>query len=101
MKSLYIKDKNRRSLFQNLERKFMILKYIVHNQNLSDSVRSFAYSELQKLWIQHTVSITTIRNRCILTNRARAVYRKFKISRLFFKKYALQGILVGVKKASW
>ena len=45
-------------------------------------------------------SITKIRNRCILTNRARAVYRKFKISRLFFKKYALQGELLGVKKAS-
>ena len=46
-------------------------------------------------------SSTKIKYRCILTNRARAIYKKFKISRVFFKKFALQGELVGVKKASW
>jgi ribosomal protein S14 len=98
MKSLFIKDKNRRSSFQILEKKCLVLKYILNNLNNTNSVRTFAYFELRNLLIKN--SITKIRNRCILTNRARAVYRKFKISRLFFKKYALQGELMGVKKAS-
>ncbi len=99
MKSLFIKDKNRRTSFQIIEKKSLILRYIIQNLNLSNSIRNLAYSELTNLIKKN--SITKIRNRCILTNRARAVYRKFKISRLFFKKYALQGELLGVKKASW
>ncbi|MCC6550848.1 MAG: 30S ribosomal protein S14 [Ignavibacteriaceae bacterium] len=40
-------------------------------------------------------------NRCALTGRARAYYRKFGISRLVLREKALQGLLPGVQKASW
>ncbi|TWT42237.1 30S ribosomal protein S14 type Z [Phycisphaerae bacterium RAS1] len=39
--------------------------------------------------------------RCELCGRARAVYRKFKICRLCFRKLALEGRIPGVRKASW
>ncbi len=39
--------------------------------------------------------------RCELCGRARAVYRKFKICRLCFRKLANEGKIPGVKKASW
>jgi small subunit ribosomal protein S14 len=39
--------------------------------------------------------------RCELCGRARAVYRKFKICRLCFRKLAHEGKIPGVKKASW
>ena len=39
--------------------------------------------------------------RCELCGRARAVYRKFKICRICFRKLANEGKIPGVKKASW
>lgn len=99
MKTLFIKDRNRRYFYSVLEKKIIILKNIVNNLKLDLSIRTLAYNEM--VLLIKTNSITKIRNRCVYTNRARSVYRKFKLSRIFFKKYALQGDLVGVKKASW
>jgi small subunit ribosomal protein S14 len=42
-----------------------------------------------------------LHNRCAITGRARGFYRKFGISRLTFRKMALEGKIPGVKKASW
>ena len=39
--------------------------------------------------------------RCELCGRPRAVYRKFKICRLCFRKLAHEGKIPGMKKASW
>lgn len=39
--------------------------------------------------------------RCQLCGRPRAVYRKFKICRLCFRKLANEGRIPGVRKASW
>jgi small subunit ribosomal protein S14 len=39
--------------------------------------------------------------RCQLCGRPRAVYRKFKLCRLCFRNLALDGMIPGVKKASW
>jgi small subunit ribosomal protein S14 len=39
--------------------------------------------------------------RCELCGRARAVYRKFRICRLCFRKLASEGKIPGVVKASW
>lgn len=42
-----------------------------------------------------------IRLRCRLCGRARAVYRKFGICRICFRNMASDGLIPGVKKASW
>jgi small subunit ribosomal protein S14 len=39
--------------------------------------------------------------RCQLCGRPSAVYRKFKLCRLCFRTMALDGLIPGVKKASW
>jgi len=39
--------------------------------------------------------------RCQLCGRPRAVYRKFTICRICFRDMALDGLIPGVKKASW
>jgi small subunit ribosomal protein S14 len=41
------------------------------------------------------------RNRCSLCGRARGYMRFFKTCRLCFRKYASQGLIAGVRKASW
>ena len=42
-----------------------------------------------------------IRNRCRLCGRARAVYRKFGVCRICFRNMASDGLIPGVRKASW
>jgi small subunit ribosomal protein S14 len=42
-----------------------------------------------------------IRLRCRLCGRARAVFRKFGICRICFRNLASNGLIPGVKKASW
>jgi small subunit ribosomal protein S14 len=46
-------------------------------------------------------STTRLHNRCMVTGRARGYYRKFGLSRLTFRKMALEGKIPGVRKASW
>ncbi len=42
-----------------------------------------------------------IRLRCRLCGRPRAVYRKFGICRICFRNLASDGLIPGVRKASW
>jgi ribosomal protein S14 len=42
-----------------------------------------------------------IRLRCRLCGRPRAVYRKFGICRICFRNMASDGLIPGLKKASW
>jgi len=39
--------------------------------------------------------------RCQICGRARAVYRKFGVCRICFRKLASDGMIPGVRKASW
>ena len=41
------------------------------------------------------------RNRCEITGRPRAYYRKFRMSRIAFRELASQGLIPGVTKSSW
>jgi small subunit ribosomal protein S14 len=40
-------------------------------------------------------------NRCFICGRPRGFYRDFGLCRICFRRMALQGLLPGVKKASW
>lgn len=44
---------------------------------------------------------TRQRNRCEITGRGRGVYRKFRICRHMLRELALQGMIPGMRKASW
>jgi small subunit ribosomal protein S14 len=44
---------------------------------------------------------TRKRNRCAITGRSRGVYRKFGVSRIVLRELALQGMVPGMRKASW
>ncbi|MBI1903968.1 MAG: type Z 30S ribosomal protein S14 [Planctomycetia bacterium] len=41
------------------------------------------------------------RNRCKLCGRPRAYYRKFGICRICLRRLSDQGVIPGLKKASW
>ena len=57
------------------------------------------WEELQKL--PRDASPVRVRNRCPLTGRARGYIRTFGISRLAFRRMALEGKIPGVRKSSW
>jgi len=40
-------------------------------------------------------------NRCAITGRVGGYYRKFGVCRHWFRKLASEGLIPGVKKASW
>ncbi|MEZ5046218.1 MAG: 30S ribosomal protein S14 [Chitinophagaceae bacterium] len=42
-----------------------------------------------------------LKNRCQLTGRGKGYIRYFGLSRIMFREMALNGLIPGVKKASW
>lgn len=57
------------------------------------------WDALQKL--PKNSSKVRLHNRCKLTGRPRGYMRQFGISRVTFREMALEGLIPGVKKASW
>ncbi|MCS6794341.1 MAG: 30S ribosomal protein S14 [Raineya sp.] len=57
------------------------------------------YEALDKL--PRNSSPVRLHNRCKITGRPRGYMRRFGISRVLFRQWALEGKLPGVKKASW
>ncbi len=57
------------------------------------------WEALQKL--PKNSSSVRLHNRCQLTGRPRGYMRQFGISRVTFREMANQGLIPGVKKASW
>ena len=75
------------------------LKEIVKSISSTPEERMEAQRKLAKM--PKTALPVRLRNRCQLTGRARAVYRKFKLTRHKFRELAHKGFLPGVSKASW
>jgi small subunit ribosomal protein S14 len=57
------------------------------------------YAGLDKL--PKNASPVRLKNRCQLTGRPRGYMRYFGLSRIMFRDMALNGLIPGVKKASW
>jgi len=57
------------------------------------------YNALQK--IPKNASPVRLHNRCSLTGRPKGYMRQFGVSRINFREMALQGLIPGIKKASW
>ncbi len=57
------------------------------------------YAALQQL--PRNANPIRVRNRCKLTGRPRGYMRQFGISRVMFRKLALEGKIAGVTKSSW
>jgi len=93
---------------RNAQRAHMIEQYaekrkeiqaILKDPNASDDAKTDAYKRLYK--IPRDSSPTRFKNRCRVSGRPRAFMREFGVSRIVFRELARQGMLPGVKKASW
>lgn len=94
-----IKDNHLRLLASKFELKRNLFKALTRDPQLPIEVREKFQYKLSKL--PRNSSFTRVRNRCIFTGRPRAVYQLFRMSRIVFRELASQGMLNGVKKASW
>ena len=75
------------------------LKAIANNDSLPLEERFAARLKLAKL--PRNSSAVRIRNRCALTGRPRAYYRKLKMSRIALRELGSQGFIPGLVKSSW
>ena len=80
-------------------KKMAELKAIVNDPEKSDEEKWEARLAMQK--IPRDANPIRVRNRCSLTGRPRAYYRKFGICRIAFRELSHRGEIPGVKKASW
>lgn len=96
------------SIEKNLRRERMAKKYsgrrerlkeIADNLDLPMDERFKARLKLAEL--PRNSSPSRIRSRCELTGRPRAVYRKFKLSRIALRELASVGLIPGMTKSSW
>jgi small subunit ribosomal protein S14 len=58
-------------------------------------------AQLKMAELPRNTNPTRVRNRCELTGRPRAVYRRFKLSRIALRDLASVGLVPGVTKSSW
>lgn len=99
MKAQWEEDRFRRQLVAYYEKKRRKYKAQAQNDRLRIEERNQGWKKLRSL--PRNSRRVRIRNRCIFTGRRRAVLRTFRISRIILRKKALEGLLPGVKKASW
>jgi ribosomal protein S14 len=85
MKYILLKDQRRRNLTARFEFRRKWLRALYEDLSLPFDFRSYIYKELFTL--PKDSSLTRLRNRCVLTNRPRGIYKKFGLSRLMFRKY--------------
>ena len=81
---------------REVKRRKMVAKYATKRKALKEAGD---YQALQKL--PKDASPVHLHNRCKLTGRPKGYMRTFGISRVTFREMANQGLIPGVRKASW
>ena len=97
--SKIVRNEQRRELIDRHAAKRKELRAIIKNPKTSQEDREAAYAAIRKL--PGDSSATRFRNRCAMTGRPRAYLRQFGLSRVTFREMALNGLIPGVRKASW
>ena len=98
-KSSIEKNKRRAKLVKQFAGRRERLKAIANDESLSMDERFAARLKLAEL--PRNASATRLRNRCEVTGRPRAVYRKMKMSRIAVRELGSKGLVPGLVKSSW
>ena len=98
-KSSIEKNNRRERLSKQHAPKRARLKAIIMDKEVSPEERFTAQLKLAEM--PRNGAKIRVRNRCELTGRSRAVYRRFKLSRIMLRKMASEGLIPGVTKSSW
>ena len=97
--SMIERQKKREKLVAKYAAKRAALKEIAKNEDLPMEERFKARLKLAEL--PRNSSRTRLNNRCEVSGRPRAYYRKLKMSRIALRDLASRGEIPGMVKSSW
>ena len=97
--SMINREKKRQKLVKQYSNKRLELKQIVKNKELPMEERFKAQLKLAKL--PPNSSPSRLHNRCKVTGRPKAFYRKLQMSRIALRELASRGEIPGMIKSSW
>ncbi|MFN7225111.1 MAG: 30S ribosomal protein S14 [Paracoccaceae bacterium] len=98
-KSMVNREVKRAKLVKQYASKRATLKAVIEDQTKPMEERFNATLKLAQL--PRNSSATRIHNRCQLTGRPHAYYRKLKLSRIMLRELASFGQIPGMVKSSW
>jgi small subunit ribosomal protein S14 len=98
-KSSIEKNNRRRRMAKKFASRRAKLKTIAQDKKLPMEERFAATLKLAE--IPRNSSKTRIRNRCELSGRPRAYYRKHRLSRIALRELGSKGLIPGLVKSSW
>jgi len=93
------KNERRKLLTKQYAAKYAALKAKAGDHSLDETERLIARLKMAEL--PRNANPTRIRNRCMVTGRPRAVYRKFKLARIMIRELGNMGMIPGLTKSSW
>jgi small subunit ribosomal protein S14 len=93
------KNKRRERLTKQYAERRKKLKEVAQDKNRPMEERFAATLKLAKL--PRNSSATRIHNRCTITGRPKAYYRKLKMSRIALRDLGSKGMIPGLVKSSW
>ncbi len=97
--SAIYRDKKRRKMVARFAERRAELKKVASDESLTMEERFHAQLKLAEL--PRNSSKVRIRNRCEVTGRPRAYYRKLKVSRIALRELGSAGLIPGLVKSSW
>jgi small subunit ribosomal protein S14 len=98
-KSSIEKNNRRRRLVKKYSGRRTRLKEIANDKTKPIEERFAASIKLAEM--PRNSSSTRIRNRCEMSGRPRAYYRKHKLSRIALRELGSKGMIPGLVKSSW
>jgi small subunit ribosomal protein S14 len=98
-KSSVEKNNRRKRLVKQYKGKRTRLLAIANDESKSMEERFEARLKLAEL--PRNANLTRVRNRCEMTGRPRAVYRKLGLSRIALRELGSKGLIPGLVKSSW
>ena len=93
------KNERRKKLAKKYAGRYARLKAIADYESKDETERLIARLKMAEL--PRNANPTRIRNRCELTGRSRAYYRKFRLSRVMLRELGNKGLIPGLTKSSW
>jgi len=97
--ALINREAKRRGTVKKFAEKRKALIAIFTDPKATDDARDEARAKFQAL--PRNASPVRLRNRCAITGRPRATFRKFGLARSKIREIAMRGEIPGMIKASW
>ena len=96
------------SIEKNKHRRKMVVRFAARRKQLADTASDNSLpmeerfeARIRLAALPRNSAPTRVRNRCEVTGRARAFYRKLGMSRIALRQLGSQGLIPGLVKSSW